>query len=662
MQWRNLSIGKKIAVGFGAVLTAMAVVALWSVFGIGGIVGDAEIVIDGNKLRGEMVQREVDHLNWANEVNALLTDNNVTELNVQTDPHQCAFGKWYYSDARKHAEELVPELEHIFAEIEEPHNHLHASAIEIGDVFKQADIELGTFLREAKTDHLAWAHKVKDAFVDRSIKELDVEMDPRKCNFGKWYYSREVMEMREHDPEFDRLMAVIEVPHKNLHESAIEVNRLIKAGKRDEAAAFYMKTIKVIAYEVLDGIDGVIAWNDRQVDDMHHAEAVYAQKTKPALRQVQKLLGEANETVLDNVMTDEEMLHAAATTRMGVTVLSGIAIVVGSLLAFVISREIIRALKRIIEGLSSGSEQVAAASQQVSSASQQMAEGASESASSLEETTSSLEEVASMARQNSENAGRARSMMNDAAGIVEKVRKQMDDMGTAIEEISSSSEETGKIIKTIDEIAFQTNLLALNAAVEAARAGEAGAGFAVVADEVRNLAMRAAEAAKNTSDLIGNTIEAVKKGSDITMTTREAVRENVEISQEIGRLVEEIANASQEQSQGLDQVSTAITQLDKVTQSSAANAEESASASEELSSQAGELNDMVARLVVMAGGGGGRSNGSGSGNSAPRIGTDKTRKTLKASPKTNFSGEAKKPKVVAPDDVIPLDDDDFDSF
>ena len=101
-------------------------------------------------------------------------------------------------------------------------------------------------------------------------------------------------------------------------------------------------------------------------------------------------------------------------------------------------------------------------------------------------------------------------------------------MGKAIGEITKSSEETGKIIKTIDEIAFQTNLLALNAAVEAARAGEAGAGFAVVADEVRNLAMRAAEAAKNTSNLIENTIKAVKSGSELTRVTQEAFKKNVE--------------------------------------------------------------------------------------------------------------------------------------
>ena len=125
-----------------------------------------------------------------------------------------------------------------------------------------------------------------------------------------------------------------------------------------------------------------------------------------------------------------------------------------------------------------------------------------------------------MTKQNADNANQAKAMMTETKQIVEKVDSQMNEMTEAIAEITKTSEETGKIIKTIDEIAFQTNLLALNAAVEAARAGEAGAGFAVVADEVRNLALRAAEAARNTNSLIDNTIKAVKQGNELTPRPR----------------------------------------------------------------------------------------------------------------------------------------------
>ena len=209
-----------------------------------------------------------------------------------------------------------------------------------------------------------------------------------------------------------------------------------------------------------------------------------------------------------------------------------------------------------------------------------------------------------MTRQNADNATQAQSLMGEAKKVVEKVDQQMGIMASAIAEVTKSSEETGKIIKTIDEIAFQTNLLALNAAVEAARAGEAGAGFAVVADEVRNLAMRSAEAAKNTSDLIQNTIATVRKSSELTLHTQEAFKENVIISAKIGNLVDEVEAASHEQSKGIDQVTTAVAEMDKVVQASAANAEESASAAEEMTAQAEQMKGYVAELVGVVGGNG----------------------------------------------------------
>ena len=299
---------------------------------------------------------------------------------------------------------------------------------------------------------------------------------------------------------------------------------------------------------------------------------------------------------------DNDYNGSEATFRRSLYTLGGICtagLLIAIFLTVIIGRGVTGPLRRVIRGLAEAARQLAGGSGQVSSASQSLAEGASEQAASIEETSSSMEEMASMTRQNASNAGNVNSLMTETKQVVGTAGQSMEKLTGSMEAISSASEETSKIIKTIDEIAFQTNLLALNAAVEAARAGEAGAGFAVVADEVRRLAMRAAEAAKNTAELIEGTVKKVNEGSDLVATTSSAF-DNVTLSTEkIGVLVSEIYQASDEQARGIEQVNIAITQMDKVVQQNAANAEESASASEELNAQAEQLWDYVNELMLL---------------------------------------------------------------
>ncbi len=356
--------------------------------------------------------------------------------------------------------------------------------------------------------------------------------------------------------------------------------------------------------------------------------------------------------------------HAAATFKILALSGTGIGVVVSLAFGFVFAHMITKPIVRVITGISDGAAQVAAASAQVAASSQSLAEGATQQAASLEETSASVEELSSMTKQNADNAQTAKGMVAEAGKIISNVNKHMDSMSVAIMEAMKSSDETSKIIKTIDEIAFQTNLLALNAAVEAARAGEAGAGFAVVADEVRNLAMRAAEAARNTSGLIESTIKNVKTGYEATQITQEAFRENIEMSNKIAGLIDEIAAASSEQAQGIGQINTAINEMDKVTQSQAATSEESASASEELNAQAlgmkgfvSDLNaiitghkiaDAPAEEAAVSGG------NNGNGGSRKMIGA-----AAKPVPAARRVGRApaKTPGQKTPEQIIPLEDD-----
>lgn len=259
-----------------------------------------------------------------------------------------------------------------------------------------------------------------------------------------------------------------------------------------------------------------------------------------------------------------------------------------------------------------------------------LSDAASKQAASIEETSSFIEEMSSMTRQNAGNAAEADRLMSSAKDKMVKAQISMDELSKSIKEIVLSSEHSQKIIKTIDEIAFQTNLLALNAAVEAARAGEAGAGFAVVAAEVRNLAMRAAEAAKNTSGLIEDIVKKIRSGASLVTSTDQDFKQVGENTARAVNLVGEIAAASKEQSQGIEQINIAVTEMNNVTQTNAASAEELA--------------------AIMSGF---RVGNNGTGDSVKKINAS-GKSSLMFSSKTRQSGVAFNADGISPDQIISM--------
>jgi methyl-accepting chemotaxis protein len=306
-------------------------------------------------------------------------------------------------------------------------------------------------------------------------------------------------------------------------------------------------------------------------------------------------------------------------------------------------------LDNALAQVSEATRQVASASEQIATGSQSLASGANQQASSLEEVSATLEEMSSVTKHNARNAAKAKDFAaeadhNSATGV-----EAMQKVQAAIQRIKDGSDETAEIVKTIDEIAMQTNLLALNAAVEAARAGDAGRGFAVVAEEVRNLAQRSAEAAKNTANLIGESLKSAEAGVKIADEAGSSFTAIAESSRKVSGIIDEIAAASKEQASGIDQVSQAMNELDKVTQSNAANAEESASASEELSSQSEQLQSMVGQF---------RITGAFAPSAHHRVPRIAAKASVHKAPQIVHA-----PKLsIRPEDDIDLDDDTLQQF
>ncbi len=260
-----------------------------------------------------------------------------------------------------------------------------------------------------------------------------------------------------------------------------------------------------------------------------------------------------------------------------------------------------RPLNDFMNRIRKESNRVASVANKIASVSKILADGASRQAAGVEETTSFIAQMTATTKHNAESAGHVREIMTQVGTILNNVRDQMVGMDQSIKDITNSSSETDKIIKTIDGIAFQTNLLALNAAVEAARAGEIGAGFAVVADEVRSLALRASEAARESGAMLENTVRSVRAGSDLNAAAQIAFKDNFEMTRKVETLIDEVANASQEQAEGIGQISSAIGEIDVVTERNSAEADALASSAREMHGHTIQMKDFVGDLIKLFG-------------------------------------------------------------
>ncbi len=670
--FKNLKLAAKIALGFGAVIVVALVLGLAGWFGITSMSKNVELSKAGEEC-----------LNLANKTGLLRREFAISGFEPAAGQTKNAAEQWADTYA-----ELVGEIKELHqrrglkGEYRRGLNGALSAAGEYKDAFEQQKLSQKTMDESfAEWGRIGW--------------EITGEIEKVLANTIEPAQQR--AQQSKNIAEIVRWTAISEKLDRGFVEPflLLRVNGVyLVTTKKDAQWESFCKQLKKVKAGLaqwmalargnaeLERVAAGLQSNIEQYDaagDRFYEGVLLRRKADKAMASTAATLMNAITEVEQGLARDMDAITARTNTL--ITAMTIIGILLGVALAIIITRSIVGPINKIIAGLRDGSEQVASASEQLSGSSQQMSEGASEQASSLEEVSSSLEEMSSMTKQNADNSQQVNGLMAETKSLVDKGQNSMSTLAGAINEIKDSSDSTARIIKTIDEIAMQTNLLALNAAVEAARAGEAGRGFAVVAEEVRNLAQRSAEAAKNTAQLIEESQLNSEKGVNLAQDTKTAITAIAESSGKVANLVSEIAAASNEQAQGIDQINTAVAQMDQVTQTNAANAEESASASEELSSQAQSLNAMIEQLVNLVGSSRAENRLHAVRHSSARfrpVSNAAAKHTAEQSPRIERKGavERRKPggqaqafsaassaRTASPEEVIPFNDNsDLDDF
>jgi methyl-accepting chemotaxis protein len=601
MKTLDWTLGRRIGVGYLGILLVMGAVAAWLVWVVVGLNHRAEELAEGYTPQ------------WAEsgavEIGVSQTGYNLVGYSLNQDPKWLDRGQTQFATARKRFSTLDglvgsrSELEASAPQVAK----LKASLTAYGEAIDQTAQAVGAYAAAQAHAHEAVGPLVGaiDAYV--SAQQLALEL-----------------QIKAGDPVEELLVRT----------SRIEEGRLLQTGLRQAMADYWhgqaTRNPEGVAkasqdFEGLMGRLGTLRAQTRRAENRELLDAVLkagepfrvamaegaaatqaaAQVAAKRLEAFQGALGAARAM---GEASREATLAVASETQSGLSkavlfllVGMGVALGLGVGAAFLVTRQTKRVLGGISQAIRDGSEQVEKASGQVSAASQELAKGASEQAAALEETGSSLEELSSMTRQNEEGAkaaatvsGQARKLADEGGGDVQRLTRSLG-------AIQASSGDIAKIAKTIEEIAFQTNILALNAAIEAARAGEAGAGFAVVAEEVRVLAHRTSEAAREASSKVEAAIASGTEGVQAGASVETRFGEILGQVRRVDELVAGISSASAEQGRGIEQINQAVRSMDGVTQGNASQAEETASASEEMSAQAQELVSAVKRLDAFAG-------------------------------------------------------------
>lgn len=672
---RNITIAKRLALGFGIVLVLVLGIGCIAIVVSRSIEKKIVRIVETlTPLKDNAINIRMQYPRVDSGKNALLSVDITEEIRKDQYDRRFKEAEEIFKNSIEAIEKLekTPTQETLWKEFKALHEKWwkdHETFVQRAKEFEKLGIQdpgmLERDFEKFRGDHYTLREKVlKALYLDQSFEGGD---DHTACAFGKFLATAKFS-----NDELNKLLEEVKPIHQKFHESIKEIKELLAQGNKEEAIRAYNGTT--------ENMEKTFGYFNEILRIAENARGRYKAMSDFALIDIAKSYEEARDAIqkfVDEVRRDTESENKSieTSTRYAVYIIAfslALSIVVAVVISWITSRGINKVLSRVSEQIREGALQVNSAAEQVSQASQTLSESASTSASSVEETSASLEELTSMIQQNASNATQCEQLTKEVQHSISDSVEAMNRLLENMETLRQASANTAGIIKTIDEIAFQTNLLALNAAVEAARAGEAGKGFAVVAEEVRRLAQRSAEAAKNTQQIIEDTIKKANDSEVISKDVGSMLQKVKENAEKVLILIQEVATASNEQSKGVEQVNTAMMEINKATQEVAASSEESASASEELTAQSAELLSAANELEMLLKGN--YVNEKHRVSSSSKALPGKSRVEVQS---THFKGSDKRKKqshsslpmslkdsgaLVKPEDVIPLEEEDLKGF
>ena len=629
MKLGNITISKKLMAGFGSVLVLLAIISILSYTGIGRIVHNTKGLIDANNLNKTLAQAEKDHVKWVNHVTALLTDDDVHTLTVETDNHKCRFGKWIYGEGRKTVESKIPSLVPIIKAIEAPHEKLHKSAVSISEHYKYEEYIRAKQVQEDSFNKL---NQIAQTFTASLMEAMETIIDPAKSSAENNKNIEEMVRWGAIDMEMNEgviqpfLLLRIEVA--SLAQKQTDNQRAVCAKQLETVNIGIAEWIEMVAGS--DGLKSVAEKLKTYVQSfslsMHEyekameaeiiskgsldeARKIYRQNTVPALNEIQTILGEARSEAQKNTITEDALLKEAGNTKHEITIISIVAFVIGILLAVLVAKSITGPIfsavdfaKKLSNGdltqkldidqsdeigilakamnqmssnlnkmfteLTQGVEVLSSSSTELSAISSQMSAGAEQTSGKSETVAASAEEM--------------NSSMNSVAAASEQASTNVQMVATAAEEMSS----------TINEIARSTET-GRSVTNDAVTKSESASGkinqLGIAAKQIGNVTETIAEISEQTNLLALNaTIEAARAGEAgkgfavVAGEIKDLAKQTAAATQKIRENIENIQNTTDDAVSEIEQITTVISDVNEIVTTIATAVEEQSAATQEI--------------------------------------------------------------------------------